>query len=92
MQNWYPCSPANSCPPSRELSLEQDEQVKTCSPGWIFTSSHLLRPKAESSKAVTLKSASLGALHAVDNSCNPGAPAHLHRLLKQQAPHRPQLW
>ena len=67
-------------------------QVKTCSPGWIFTSSHLLPPKAESSKAVTLKSASLGALHAVDNSCSPGAPAHLHRLLKQQAPHCPQLW
>ena len=57
----------------------------------IFTSSHLLPLEPESSKAVTLKSASLGALHAVDSSCSPSAQAHLQRLLKQQAPHCPQL-
>ena len=58
----------------------------------ICTSSHLLPLEPESSKAVTLKSASLSALHAVDSSCSPSAQAHLQRLLKQQAPHCPQLW
>ena len=58
----------------------------------IFTSSRLCHAEPESSKAATLKRASLGALHAVSASCSPGAHAHLQRLLKQQAPHCPQLW
>ena len=65
---------------------------KPCTLHGIFTSSHLLPLEPESSKAVTLKSAFLGALHAVDSSCSPSAQAHLQRLLKQQAPHCPQLW
>ena len=50
----------------------------------IFTCSRLCHAESESSKTVTLKSTSLDVLHAVDNSCSPGAHAHLLRLLKQQ--------
>ena len=58
-------------------------QVKFGSPVGILTSSHLCHCEPESSKAVTLNSASLHALHAVNNSGCHGAQAYLQRLLKQ---------